>query len=51
MFIESGEVEGFFPRRALTHVREWQELHREELVEAWNLVADGKPAPSIEPLE
>jgi hypothetical protein len=49
--IESGEVEGFFPSRALAHVREWLELHREELAEAWNLVAGGKPAPSIEPLE
>jgi hypothetical protein len=51
VFIESGDVEGFFPRRALSHVREWLELHREELVGAWNLIADGKPAPSIEPLE
>jgi hypothetical protein len=51
VFIESGEVEGFFPRRALAHVREWLDLHRAELAEAWNLVAEGKVAPSIEPLE
>jgi hypothetical protein len=42
---------GLLPRRALAHVREWLELHRDELVEAWKLVADGKPALSIEPLE
>ena len=51
MFIESGAVEGFFPTSALSHVREWLELHRDELLEAWNLVAEGKPALPIEPLE
>jgi hypothetical protein len=51
VFIESGEVEGFLPRRALAHVREWLDLHRAGLAEAWRLVAEGKAVPPIEPLE
>jgi hypothetical protein len=31
--IESGEVTGTFPRRALAHVQEWRELHKPELLE------------------
>ncbi len=51
VYIESGEVEGFFPRRALSHVYEWLELHREELAEAWDLAAEGRSVPPIRPLE
>ena len=29
--IETGKVTGRFPRRALTHVLEWRQQHREEL--------------------
>jgi hypothetical protein len=49
--IETGLVQGRFPRRALRHVREWRELHRRELLEDWNLAATGQPLRSIEPLE
>ena len=30
--IDTGVVSGRFPRRALTHVVEWTELHRDELL-------------------
>jgi hypothetical protein len=51
VFIETGEVEGFFPKRALGHVREWLDLHRTDLEEAWRLASDGKIVPPIAPLE
>jgi hypothetical protein len=35
--IESGRINGDFPKRALAHVLEWKELHRVELLEAWSL--------------
>ena len=35
--IESGVVSGRFPRRALSHVLEWLEMHRAELLENWRL--------------
>jgi Domain of unknown function (DUF4160) len=49
--IESGEVHGRFPTRALRHVTEWAELHREELLANWKLARDGKPVNRIAPLE
>ena len=49
--IESGRVNGTFPKRALTHVHEWRELHRAELLEAWSLARASRPLPHIEPLE
>jgi hypothetical protein len=49
--IETGFVEGRFPRRALHHVLEWWELHRGELSEDWNLAAAGAPLRPIAPLE
>ena len=49
--IETGRVNGTFPRRALNHVLEWLELHRAELREAWSLARAGEPLPRIDPLE
>ena len=49
--IESGIVHGDFPKRALRHVLEWFDLHKDELIENWNLVQAGKPARKILPLE
>jgi hypothetical protein len=49
--IETGFVEGWFPRRALRHVVERWELHRGELSEDWSLAAAGKPLRPIAPLE
>jgi hypothetical protein len=49
--IEIGDVAGNFPKRALAHVQEWRELHKEELSETWTLARASKPLPRIEPLE
>jgi Domain of unknown function (DUF4160) len=49
--IESGRINGEFPKRALTHVLEWKELHRVELLEAWSLARASRPLPRIDPLE
>lgn len=49
--IESGEVTGRFPRRAIRLVLEWRELHREELMADWDLLQAGRPAAKIAPLE
>lgn len=37
--------------RALRLVLEWLDLHRDELVENWDLVHGGRPAKRIAPLE
>lgn len=49
--IDSGEVHGHLPRRALAHVMEWSTLHRRELLDAWTLARASRPLPRIDPLE
>ena len=49
--IESGIVNGKFPRRALNAVLEWFVLHKEELMQDWELSLKGKPLNKIKPLE
>ena len=49
--IESGRINGEFPKRAMTHVLEWKELHRAELLEAWLFARASRPLPRIDPLE
>jgi len=49
--IRTGVVEGKFPKRALRHVLEWYEMHREELIENWELCQNDETLKSIEPLE
>ncbi len=49
--IGDGVVSGMFPKRALRHVLEWYDLHRDELRENWNLAAARKPLKRIAPLE
>ncbi len=49
--IETGVVSGRFPRRALTHVLEWLELHKDELLENWRLASERRPLNKIPPLE
>ena len=49
--IESGFVEGRFPRRALKAVLEWYELHRADLFENWRLTEQRLPLNPIDPLE
>ena len=49
--IDSGVVNGDFPKRALANVQEWRALHREELAETWTLARASKPLTKIQPLE
>ena len=49
--IHTGVVEGKFPRRALRHVLEWYEIHKEELARDWELCQQNKMPDPIEPLE
>jgi len=49
--INEGIINGHFPRRALGHVMEWYQLHKDELLENWELSREGKPLKKIPPLE
>jgi phosphatidylserine/phosphatidylglycerophosphate/cardiolipin synthase-like enzyme len=49
--IEDGLVSGEFPKRALSHVLEWLELHKPELLEDWELAKQRKPLNKVNPLE
>ncbi|HEY5075336.1 MAG TPA: DUF4160 domain-containing protein [Pyrinomonadaceae bacterium] len=49
--IRDGLVNGKFPARALRLVLEWQALHKDELLENWNLARQSKPLNTISPLE
>lgn len=49
--IETGLIEGRFPKRALKLVLEWYELHRDDLRENWQLAQERMPLNKILPLE
>ena len=49
--INTGVVNGKFPRRALSAVLEWYNLHQAELHEDWELAQQHQPLNNIEPLE
>ena len=49
--IGTGELNGSLPSRALSHVQEWRELHKDELLRNWNLAQTQQPLPKIAPLE
>jgi hypothetical protein len=49
--INSGVVEGRFPKRALKHVLEWHELHQQELLNDWALCQQNQIPEPIQPLE
>jgi hypothetical protein len=49
--IETGVVTGKFPRRAMSAVLEWYLLHKEVLMQNWQLAIDRKPLLKIQPLE
>jgi hypothetical protein len=44
-------LQGDIPRRARALVLEWAQVHRDELLENWNLARIGLPLVDIEPLE
>lgn len=49
--IASGVVQGKFPRRALSAVIDWYQLHQRELAENWELARQEQPLNKIDPLE
>ncbi|WP_398325509.1 DUF4160 domain-containing protein [Vulcanococcus sp.] len=49
--IDSGQVHGAFPPRALRLVLEWRSLHLQELQEDWQRCLAQKPLHPIAPLE
>lgn len=49
--IQSGVVEGKFPRRALSLIMEWCEIHRNELLENWESLMNKGSYNKIKPLE
>jgi uncharacterized protein DUF4160 len=42
---------GSLPRRALSLVREWGRLRRDDLLMDWKLARDGQPLRRIDPIE
>jgi hypothetical protein len=44
-------LEGSLPRRALKLVKEWLRLHRDDLLENWDLAEGGQPLKKIAPLQ
>lgn len=51
MEINTGVLQGRFPRRALKALLEWYELHRDGLLENWELAEQHAPLNRIPPLE
>ncbi len=49
--LDSGIVQGRFPRRALKALMEWYELHRDELQVNWELAEQHQPLIHVPPLE
>jgi hypothetical protein len=49
--ILDGIVQGRFPRRALGHVLEWLDLHRDELIANWERARAREALEPIPPLE
>ena len=47
---EGVAVSGYLPRRQLKLVLAWSEIHKDELMQDWELARDGKPLHSIEGL-
>ena len=49
--IETGNVIGEMPNRALKIVFEWLDIHKKELMDNWNKLQKGKSVAKIKPLE
>lgn len=49
--IQEGRVfRGGLPNRQLKYVLAWTELHRDELMQNWELARDGSPLNAVAPL-
>jgi Domain of unknown function (DUF4160) len=49
--INDGIVKGEIPRRALNLIFEWLDIHKDELLENWNLAEKQELLNRIEPLK
>lgn len=49
--INSGIIDGKFPKRALGMVLEWCDLHKEELLQDWESIRTTGEFNKIQPLE
>jgi hypothetical protein len=49
--IITGIIEGKFPKRALNMVIEWYEIHKDELLQDWELIRTTGEFKKIAPLE
>lgn len=49
--INTGVVEGKFPKRALSLLMEWYEIHRDELLKNWETLKNKGSYEKITPLE
>ena len=49
--IKDGTITGSLPRRALNLVYEWLDIHKDELLENWNRLANFETPQKIEPLK
>jgi hypothetical protein len=49
--IDTGNITGHFPPRALRAVLEWHERNQTQLKEDWLLAGQGRPLRPIPPLE
>jgi len=50
VYIDDGIIKGEMPRRALKLVFEWLDLHKDELLENWDLISKSGEFKKIEPL-
>ena len=49
--IKDGIITGSLPRRAVNLVYEWLDIHKDELLENWNRLANFETPQKIEPLK
>lgn len=49
--IQTGIIEGKFPKRALSLLLEWYEIHKDELLTNWNSLLTTGEYHKISPLE
>lgn len=51
IYINDGFLKGALPRRVLSLVYEWLDLHKDELLENWDKVKNGGTPFDIKPLD
>ena len=49
--IENGKVKGEISERALRLILEWLDIHRDEMMKAWEQASNGLEPDKIEPLK